>query len=90
MSKLDGIPCDNFTTEDLKDERYLFETDNIDHLYDFHVAFERGFGLEYDEIMSKEEFINEIKKGYGESDFLQCSRIVTHKTGFYYDQEFCM
>lgn len=84
---LDGIPYDNFTVEELNNDRYLRETDNLDELYDYHVAFERGFGLEYDEIMTKEEFINEISKGYGNSKSLQCSRIITHESGFYYDQE---
>ncbi len=56
--------------------------------YDGHIEFEKGFDKEFQCIMPFEEFLTEIKKGYGQSDYIQIARLICLSNGIYYDNEY--
>lgn len=65
---------------DAKDYQYAYE--------DF-AQFEDGFEKECRNELSFEQFINELKKGYGESDCVQVARLFELSNGIWYDNEYC-
>lgn len=66
---------------DSKDYEYAFE--------DF-VSFEEGFEKEARNKMSFDEFMVELKKGYGKSGCVQVARLFELSNGIWYDNEFCL
>lgn len=58
--------------------------------YQSHLDFESGFDEEFRCDISFKEFCKELDKGYGNSDFLQISRLIEMPDGkIWYDNEFC-
>jgi hypothetical protein len=57
--------------------------------YKAHLDFENGFDdPEIRDIMPFEEFLQEIKKGYGNSSHIQIARLKETEDGIYYDNEY--
>lgn len=79
---------EDFTLEELQKGDFVFQGKDFDELYEKHLKFESKFHEKFRYSLTKEEFISEVNLGYGESEYLQCARIVSHETGFYYDNEY--
>ena len=65
---------------DAKDYQYAYE--------DF-AQFEDGFEKEERIEISFEQFMTELKKGYGNSSYVQISRLFELSNGIWYDNEYC-
>ena len=65
---------------DAKDYQYVYE--------DF-VQFEDGFEKEVRNELSFEQFMEELKKGYGKSGCVQIARLFELSNGIWYDNEYC-
>lgn len=65
---------------DAKDYQYAFE--------DF-AQFEDGFEKEERIEMTFEDFMIELKKGYGKSECVQIARLFELNNGIWYDNEYC-
>ena len=65
---------------DAKDYQYAYE--------DF-AQFEDGFEKECRNELSFEQFMEELKKGYGNSGYVQIARLFELSNGIWYDNEYC-
>lgn len=65
---------------DAKDYQYAYE--------DF-AQFEDGFEKECRNELSFEQFMTELKKGYGVSGCVQVARLFELSNGIWYDNEYC-
>lgn len=65
---------------DSKDYKYAYE--------DF-AKYEDGFEKEVSNNLTFDEFMTELKKGYGKSGCVQIARLFELSNGIWYDNEYC-
>jgi len=56
--------------------------------YESYVEFEKSFGENEFDVLSYEDFMKELRKGYGKSGSVQIARLFELSDGIYYDNNY--
>lgn len=67
----------------------IADTKDYQYAYEDFAQFEDGFEKECRNELSFEQFMTELKKGYGKSGCVQVARLFELSNGIWYDNEYC-
>lgn len=75
----------NLDLKKLVIDKVMVKVGDVDNLIDLHNEF---IG-EHGSCLTLNEYIDEIKLGYGESKYLDIARLIVLSNGIWYDNEYC-
>lgn len=86
----DAIKSSKDAFIELENGTFVFEALPNDYqtVYKNHCEYENEFDENFRDNISYEDFIKELKQGYGNSDHLQIARLFTLSCGIFYDNEY--
>lgn len=86
LRELFGDLSENEINELYDEKGFIKVADDYESAYKDFMDFEEGFdGTD----LSYDEFLTELKKGYGNSNCIQIARLFELSDGIYYDNYYC-